>query len=251
MTRLGWVGIVLATVTLTTGAGVLTFRTSGSQDQVLPTREPDLVANNRDVMRANAEVRPAKANAHPDVYTLYQPYTFQNNTYSGVSGADSWALGVTTTIPISDRNKGDSAAKIPGDQPSQSGGGAGPVRSYADLLSAQSRVGQRAYEQALASYRDGKVNLDKVHLWSHRLMQAQIATAEGNYIIDPKARAVYVAAAKAHRDRMRQLEELVRASRGEGRRPAPERLDGGVLPHRGRRPGARVRPWRGCDQGVI
>ena len=72
-------------------------------------------------------------------------------------------------------------------------------------------MGQRAYEQALASYRDGKVDLEKVHLWSQRLMQAQIATAVGSYVTDPKARAVYVAAAKAHRDRMRQLEELVRA----------------------------------------
>ena len=48
-------------------------------------------------------------------------------------------------------------------------------------------------------------------------MQAQIATAEGSYVIDPKSRAVYVAAAKAHRDRMRQLEELVRARVEKGR----------------------------------
>ena len=33
----------------------------------------------------------------------------------------------------------------------------------------------------------------------------------GNYVVDPKARAVYVAAAKAHRDRMRRLEERVRS----------------------------------------
>jgi RNA polymerase sigma factor (sigma-70 family) len=138
MTRLRWVGMTLAAVTLATGAGVLTFRASGSQDPVLPTR-----------------------------------------------------------------------------QPSQPGGGvasaAGPVRSIADLLSAQSRVSQRAYEQAVATYRDGKVDLEKVHLWSERLMQAQIAKAEGSYVTDPKSRAIHVAAAKAHRDRMRQLEELVEA----------------------------------------
>ena len=99
-------------------------------------------------------------------------------------------------------------------QPSQPEGGegsaAGPVRSHADLLSAQARVSQKAYEQALAT-RNGKFDVDKVHLWSQRLMQAQIATAEGSYVADPKARAVCVAAAKAHRDRMSRLEEQVRA----------------------------------------
>ena len=40
MTRLRWVGMILAAVTLATGAGVLTFGASGSQDQVLPTRQP-------------------------------------------------------------------------------------------------------------------------------------------------------------------------------------------------------------------
>jgi hypothetical protein len=103
---------------------------------------------------------------------------------------------------------------LPTSQPSQPEGGvgsaAGPVRSIADVLLAQSRVGQRAYEQAIATYRDGKVGLEKVHLWSQRLMQAQIATAEGSYVTDPKARAVCVAAAKGHLDRMRRLEEHVR-----------------------------------------
>jgi RNA polymerase sigma factor (sigma-70 family) len=104
---------------------------------------------------------------------------------------------------------------LPTTLPSQSKGevrsAAGPVRSFADLRSARSRIGQQAYEQALTSYRDGKVDLEKVHLWSQRLMEAQIATAVGSYVVDAKARDVYVAAAKAHRERMRQLLELVRA----------------------------------------
>ena len=106
-------------------------------------------------------------------------------------------------------------------QSSQRGGGvasaAPPVRSAADLLSAQSRVGQRAYEQAIAMYRDGKVDLEKAYLWSKRLMQVEIDAVGGDYSTDPKKRAVNVAAAKAHRDRMRQLEELVRARVEEGK----------------------------------
>jgi RNA polymerase sigma factor (sigma-70 family) len=144
MTRLRWVGMTLAALTLATGAGVLTLRASGSQDPVLPTR--------------------------------------QRSPRGGGSGSST-----------------------------------GPLQSVADLLSAQLRVGQRAYEQAIATYRDGKADLEKVHLWSERLMQAQIATAVGSYVTDPKARAIHVAAAKDHRDRMSQLEELVRARVGQGK----------------------------------
>ena len=39
----------------------------------------------------------------------------------------------------------------------------------------------------------------------------------GSYVTDPKSRAIHVTAAKAHRDRMRQLEELVRARVEQGK----------------------------------
>ena len=44
--------------------------------------------------------------AGSDVYTLYQPYTFQDNSPNGVKGATSWALGVTVPLPIYNRNQG-------------------------------------------------------------------------------------------------------------------------------------------------
>ena len=133
-----------------------------------------------------------------------------------VLGGGGWAYRSRAADPPS--QVGQSTTDRPGQekptgQPSQPEGGvgsaAGPVGSLAELLSAQARVSQKAYEQALVS-RDGKIDVDKVHLWSQRLMQAQIETAVGSYVDDPKARAVYVAAAKAHRDRMRRLEERVR-----------------------------------------
>ena len=74
---------------------------------------PDLIAIKMGVMRANADVQLAKANAYPDVYVLYQPYTFQNNTYLGVPSAYSWTLGLTATIPLYNRNQGNiTRAKI-------------------------------------------------------------------------------------------------------------------------------------------
>jgi RNA polymerase sigma factor (sigma-70 family) len=102
---------------------------------------------------------------------------------------------------------------LPTRQPSQPDGrvasAAAPARSRAELLSAQLRVCQKAYEQSLI-VRNGKDDVEKIHLWSQRVMQAQIATAVGSYVADPKARAVYVAAAKAHLDRMTRLEEQIR-----------------------------------------
>jgi cobalt-zinc-cadmium efflux system outer membrane protein len=74
---------------------------------------PDLFAIRMGVTRANADVRLAQANAYPDVYLLFQPYTFQNNTYLGVPSAYSWTLGVTATLPLYNRNQGNiTRAKI-------------------------------------------------------------------------------------------------------------------------------------------
>jgi outer membrane protein, heavy metal efflux system len=74
---------------------------------------PDLTAMKYGLKRAHSDVRLARANGYPDVYLLYQPYTFQNNTYLGVPSAYSWTLGVTATIPLYNRNQGNVArAKI-------------------------------------------------------------------------------------------------------------------------------------------
>ncbi len=51
-------------------------------------------------------MRLAKANAYSDVYVLWQPYTFQDNTPYGLKGQYSWAIGVTVPLPIYNRNQG-------------------------------------------------------------------------------------------------------------------------------------------------
>jgi cobalt-zinc-cadmium efflux system outer membrane protein len=78
---------------------------------------PDLAAARLGLSRAQADVRLAKANAYSDVYLLWQPYTFQDNSPYGVKSATSWALGVTVPLPIYNRNQGGiSRAKINVDQ---------------------------------------------------------------------------------------------------------------------------------------
>jgi outer membrane protein, heavy metal efflux system len=67
---------------------------------------PDVVAFRLGVSRAYADVRLARANAFSDVYLLWQPYTFQDNSPYGVKSATSWALGVTVPLPIYNRNQG-------------------------------------------------------------------------------------------------------------------------------------------------
>jgi hypothetical protein len=101
----------------------------------------------------------------------------------------------------------------PATQPSPPEGGLGatadPIRSWADYYSTRSRVSRKAYDQALASFQAGKVDLEAVHLWSKRLMETQTATATGSYVDDPRSRIIHVTAAEAHRDRMRHLEAVV------------------------------------------
>jgi cobalt-zinc-cadmium efflux system outer membrane protein len=77
------------------------------------TKRPDLVAYKYGLRRAQADLKLAKANAYPDAYILYQPFTFQNNTYLGVPSAYSWTLGATLTVPLYNRNQGNvTRAKI-------------------------------------------------------------------------------------------------------------------------------------------
>jgi cobalt-zinc-cadmium efflux system outer membrane protein len=68
---------------------------------------PDLVANRLGVRRAVADVDLARKNRFQDVYLLAQPYTFQNNQPYGVKSAYSYAVGVTVTLPIANRNQGN------------------------------------------------------------------------------------------------------------------------------------------------
>ena len=67
---------------------------------------PDLLSFRIGVLRAQADVKLAVANRYPDVYVLYQPYTFQNNQPYGLKSPTSWALGITAPIPVFNRNQG-------------------------------------------------------------------------------------------------------------------------------------------------
>jgi cobalt-zinc-cadmium efflux system outer membrane protein len=74
---------------------------------------PDLLSFRFGVSYAESSVRLARANAFSDVYVLWQPYTFQDNSPYGLKSQLSWALGVTVPIPIYNRNQGGIArAKI-------------------------------------------------------------------------------------------------------------------------------------------
>ena len=68
---------------------------------------PDLQAYRLGVRRSQADVKLALANRFADVYVLYQPYTFQDNSPFGARSATSWAAGVTVPLPLYNRNQGN------------------------------------------------------------------------------------------------------------------------------------------------
>jgi outer membrane protein, heavy metal efflux system len=70
------------------------------------TERPDVISFRLGVLRAEADVRLARANRVNDLYVLFQPYTYQDNTPYGLKSATSWALGVTAPLPIYNRNQG-------------------------------------------------------------------------------------------------------------------------------------------------
>ena len=60
------------------------------------------------ILRAEGDVKLARANRLSDVYLLYQPYTFQNNAPFDKESTTSWAwAGVTVPSPLFNRNQGN------------------------------------------------------------------------------------------------------------------------------------------------
>ncbi len=68
---------------------------------------PDLLATRMGLLRAEADVVYARTQRFSDVYLLYQPYTFQNNSWQGLKSAYSYAFGVTVALPLYNRNQGN------------------------------------------------------------------------------------------------------------------------------------------------
>jgi cobalt-zinc-cadmium efflux system outer membrane protein len=66
----------------------------------------DIVSYRLGVVRAQADVRLAKASRLSNPYLLFQPFTWQDNTPYGLKSALSYALGVTVPLPVFNRNQG-------------------------------------------------------------------------------------------------------------------------------------------------
>jgi cobalt-zinc-cadmium efflux system outer membrane protein len=67
----------------------------------------DLIAYRLGLQRAKADAYLARANRFSDIYLLYQPYTFQDNSPFGTKRSHSWALGATVNLPIFNLNQGN------------------------------------------------------------------------------------------------------------------------------------------------
>ncbi len=70
---------------------------------------PDLLAARLGIGRANAELNLQRANRLDDVYLFYDPITIQDNSPFGKPSASSWAVGLTFSLPVFNRNQGNIA----------------------------------------------------------------------------------------------------------------------------------------------
>ena len=70
---------------------------------------PDLHAARLGVTRAGAEVNLQRANRFDDVYLFYDPITYQDNRPSNALSSHSWAVGLTFSLPVFNRNQGNIA----------------------------------------------------------------------------------------------------------------------------------------------
>jgi len=70
---------------------------------------PDLRAARLGVDRAAAEVNLQRANRFDDIYLFYDPLTIQDNSVYRQQSATSWAVGLTFSLPVFNRNQGNIA----------------------------------------------------------------------------------------------------------------------------------------------
>jgi cobalt-zinc-cadmium efflux system outer membrane protein len=75
--------------------------------QLALRNRPDLQAFRLGVTLSKASAKLARANRFADIYVLYQPFTFQDNSYMNKQNATSWALGATVPLPVYNRNQGN------------------------------------------------------------------------------------------------------------------------------------------------
>ncbi len=89
-----------------------------------------------------------------------------------------------------------------------------PNLSIPDYKTTCARTCQKVYDQFIGSYRDGKVDIESVYLWSNRLMELQLSEASGTHGTDPDS--ISISAARAHLGRMKRLEEIAGDRVGKG-----------------------------------
>jgi cobalt-zinc-cadmium efflux system outer membrane protein len=70
---------------------------------------PDLLALQRSVERAFAEVRREKAEAMDDLFLFFSPYQLLDSTPQGLQVGNSWQVGLMVPIPALNRNQGEIA----------------------------------------------------------------------------------------------------------------------------------------------
>ncbi len=68
---------------------------------------PDLTAYRLGVARARADVGLAQREGFPDVFVLYTPWGYRNNTPVGGQNVTNWSLGAMASIPLFNRNQGN------------------------------------------------------------------------------------------------------------------------------------------------
>ena len=73
---------------------------------------PDLVAARLGLVRAEAEVKLARANRLSDVYVFYDPITYQDNRAMKLPSGRSWDIAMAIPLPIYDRNQGNIARAL-------------------------------------------------------------------------------------------------------------------------------------------
>jgi len=164
---------------------------------------PDLQAQRLGVGRARAEADLQRASRIDDVYLFYDPITYQDLGPYGQSGATSWAVGLTFSVPIFNRNQGNIARAE-----SNVGQSRTEAASTERRVVSEVRLAEREYRQAARALE--RVDRELFPRAEERLRQAE-RDFEAGEIDAEEYRAELAAAADVARDRRAALVRFRRA----------------------------------------
>jgi outer membrane protein, heavy metal efflux system len=158
---------------------------------------PDLAAFRLGIHRARADAVVARKEVIEDIYVIYSPYQFQNNTPLGSRNSTSFSFGLLGTIPLFNRNQGE----IRRTQSNM-------VQAKVALAAVERQV-RAEVERASVEYHASRQAVDRIEQNILPFSERQRRDVQRQYEAGDKSIIDYLNVRKTHNELVRQYRDAV------------------------------------------